>query len=105
MRSVNVDASTISDMTYHGRSVKHRFRAAVTMAGLTQLELVEPLEGDTVYGDFLKEHGEGVHHVGHVKVDNLDQAIGTQDYFKYICISRLFFFLTGSCEIMKFNDE
>ena len=26
-------------------------------------EIVEPLEGRTIYNDFLDEHGEGIHHV------------------------------------------
>ena len=67
--------STISDMTYHGRPVQHRFRGALTMAGPMQLELIQPLEGGNIFSDFLREHGEGVHHLGHVRVGNLGEAI------------------------------
>ena len=84
--TVNIDPSTLSDMTYHGRKVQHKFRAALTMVGPMQLELIEPLEGDNIYSDFLKEHGEGLHHLGHVRVDNLEEAIQRLEKEGFPCL-------------------
>jgi methylmalonyl-CoA/ethylmalonyl-CoA epimerase len=39
-----------------------------------RIELIEPLEGDTVYADFVREHGYGVHHFG-VLVDDMEEAL------------------------------
>jgi methylmalonyl-CoA/ethylmalonyl-CoA epimerase len=36
--------------------------------------LIEPLEGDTVYADFVREHGYGVHHFG-LLVEDMQSAI------------------------------
>jgi len=83
---VDGDESTISDTTYHGRPVRHRFRAALTTVGPLQLELIQPLEGDSIYSDFLEEHGEGLHHLGYVTVDDLAEAIRTleKEGFTYL---------------------
>ncbi|MBV8709353.1 MAG: VOC family protein, partial [Acidobacteriaceae bacterium] len=32
-------------------------------AGSLELELIQPLEGTSAYGEFLESHGEGIHHV------------------------------------------
>ena len=83
---MNIDPSTFSDMTYHGRPVEHRFRAAFAMVGSMQLELIEPIEGDTIYSDFLKAHGEGLHHLGHLRVSNLDEAIQAFEKEGFPCL-------------------
>ena len=83
---MNIDPSTFSDMTYRGKPVQHKFRAALTMVGPMQLELIEPIEGDNIFSDFLKEHGEGVHHLGHVMVKNLDEAIQTLEKEGFPCL-------------------
>jgi hypothetical protein len=42
--------------------------------GGLKFELVEPLEGESIYKEFLEERGEGIHHVAFT-VDNLDAQI------------------------------
>jgi hypothetical protein len=42
--------------------------------GGVQLELVQPVEGPSVYRDWLEEHGEGLHHLNFL-VDDVDQAV------------------------------
>lgn len=74
---LDFDDSVIGDMMYRGKSVRHRFRAALAMVGSMQLELIQPLEGDSTYSDFLKQHGEGLHHLGIVDVSDLDEAVQT----------------------------
>jgi methylmalonyl-CoA/ethylmalonyl-CoA epimerase len=51
-----------------------RKRVALSYLGPTRIELIEPLEGDTVYADFVAEHGYGVHHFG-VLVDDMEAAL------------------------------
>ena len=72
--------------TYHGKPVKHSFRAAMTMLGSFMVELLQPVEGESVYRDFLNEHGEGLHHLGHVRVDDLDEAVQALEKAGFPCI-------------------
>jgi hypothetical protein len=82
------DASSLTDMMYHGRPIQRSHRAAFTMVGPMQLELDQPLGQDNVFSDFLKEHGEGVHHLGHVRVDNIDEAVRTWENEGFRCLER-----------------
>lgn len=51
------------DSTYYNKPGKFKFREALTQIGPIELELIQPLEGDNIYSDFLEEHGEGLHHL------------------------------------------
>ena len=42
------------------------------LAGTVWIQLVQPGEGDSIYKDFLNEHGEGVQHLGFV-VDDINK--------------------------------
>lgn len=88
--TMDADPSIISDMMYHGKPVKHpfRFRIAFAMVGPLQLELIQPLEGELLYFDFLKKHGEGLHHIGHVRVQNLDEAVVALEKVGFPCTQR-----------------
>jgi methylmalonyl-CoA/ethylmalonyl-CoA epimerase len=83
---ITVDPSILSDMTYHGRPVQYTFRVALATVGQIELELLQPVEGENIYSDFLKEHGEGLHHLGHVKVDNLDEAVQALEKDGFACL-------------------
>lgn len=47
----------------YGKSVQHKFRIAETMAGDLCVELIQHLEGETIYKEFLDKRGEGLHHI------------------------------------------
>jgi methylmalonyl-CoA/ethylmalonyl-CoA epimerase len=49
-------------------------RLALSWIGPLRIELIQPLEGDTVYADFVRDHGYGVHHFG-VRVEDMAAAI------------------------------
>ena len=53
-----------SGMTRNGKPAEYRMRLALANAGPMRIELIEPLEGDTVYSDFVRDHGYGIHHLG-----------------------------------------
>lgn len=53
-----------------GREVSFRGKMGMAQSGSVQIELIEILEGDeTIHTEFLKEHGEGIHHVGFIVRD------------------------------------
>jgi methylmalonyl-CoA/ethylmalonyl-CoA epimerase len=61
-------------MTYHGQPCEYSMRIALSYLGPLRIELIELGEGDTVYADFVREHGYGVHHLG-VLVGDMEAAI------------------------------
>jgi methylmalonyl-CoA/ethylmalonyl-CoA epimerase len=54
----------LKDMLYHGQQVEFSLRHALAWQGQVQFELVEPLEGPSIWADHLAEHGPGLHHLG-----------------------------------------
>jgi methylmalonyl-CoA/ethylmalonyl-CoA epimerase len=64
----------VKSMTYHGQANDYKMRVALSYLGPMRIELIEMVEGDTVYADFVEEHGYGVHHFG-VLVEDMDAAI------------------------------
>lgn len=51
--------------TYRGEPEDFRTQLAVCKVGNVVYELIQVLQGRTVYDEFLKEHGEGIHHLGY----------------------------------------
>ncbi len=64
----------LNKMTYQGRPVEYSMRLALAYVGALRLELIELGEGETVYADFVREHGYGVHHIG-VLVEDMTEAL------------------------------
>jgi catechol 2,3-dioxygenase-like lactoylglutathione lyase family enzyme len=64
----------VKKMSYRGRPAEYRMRVALSWIGSLRIELIEPGEGDTVYADFVKEHGYGFHHFG-VLVEDMETAL------------------------------
>ncbi len=71
---IRVSSSPPSKGHYHGRPCTYSARIAMAQAGPVALELVQHLEGESIYRDFLAERGEGVHHFG-IYVPNLEEAL------------------------------
>lgn len=53
----------LHDVIYRGRKVNPLWKIGYAQAGPLKLELIQPLNGENIYSDFLKTHGEGVHHI------------------------------------------
>jgi methylmalonyl-CoA/ethylmalonyl-CoA epimerase len=64
----------VKEMTYRGEPGEYKMRVALSYVGPLRIELIEMVEGDTVYADFVREHGYGVHHFG-VLVDDMEEAL------------------------------
>lgn len=48
--------------TVHGENVPYSFKVAIAQIGDSNLELIEPLEGRSVYVEHLESKGESFHH-------------------------------------------
>lgn len=64
----------VKRMTRNGKPAEYKMRVALANAGNMRIELIEPLEGDTVYKEFVDKHGYGVHHLG-VLTENMAESI------------------------------
>jgi len=65
----------LTDRTYRGED--HDYSMALGLADLagTMIELIEPLEGESIYTEHLESHGEGLHHVACFAFDDVDAVI------------------------------
>lgn len=60
--------------TYRGRPANFVAHISFSYAGDTQLELIAPVRGDSVYSEFLDRAGPGLHHIC-VAVDDVTESI------------------------------
>ena len=51
-----------------------KVRQAFTEVGNLEIELIQPLEGQSIYADFLAQHGDGIHHI-RFNVADLDSVL------------------------------
>ena len=90
----------VADLKYRGKPGWGRFKVAVAQTEPIGIELIEPLEGNSIYTDWLDEHGEGLHHLS-IVVEDMDIMgvekelahqgfpsiqsghLGPDDYFSY----------------------
>jgi methylmalonyl-CoA/ethylmalonyl-CoA epimerase len=72
-------------LTYHGEREEMRYKLAFSEFGGKQIELMQPISGRSCHMDFLKKHGNGMHHVG-VMVDNLKECA---DYLRSLGLKEL----------------
>ena len=71
-----MDPSNVSGMTIRGERADHAIRVAFTMIGGVQWELIQPLDDRSIYAEFLKAHGEGLHHVA-MAVEDYEGTVST----------------------------
>lgn len=46
-----------------GKPMNYSMKIALAQIGSLQIELIEPLEGSSIYKEFLRQRGEGLHHM------------------------------------------
>lgn len=61
-------------MTYYGKPENGFWEMAFARMGPLELEFSCPVRSPNIYEDFLKKHGEGLHHIG-FDVDDMDEII------------------------------
>lgn len=61
---IGIDTSAgVEGATYYGEPVEHTATLAIGRRGEVCMELVQPLEGPTVYRDAIAKYGETMHHI------------------------------------------
>ena len=60
---VRMEPPILNDVTLRGKTVNATMLAAIAQSGSIQLELIQPLEGPSIWKEFLEEKGGGLHHV------------------------------------------
>jgi catechol 2,3-dioxygenase-like lactoylglutathione lyase family enzyme len=70
---IDWESPLVYDRKYYGKPAWARERIALAQVGNVQLELVQAVEGPSIYGDYVKEYGEGLHHLNFL-VDDVDET-------------------------------
>ncbi len=52
----------MKEITYRGKPADWSILAAFTWLGNTQIEIIQPLKGPSIYYEHLEKKGEGLHH-------------------------------------------
>jgi len=53
-----------TEIYYYGNLVESKWKMSFYSLGPIEFELIQPIYGHTIYNDFLKKKGEGLHHIG-----------------------------------------
>jgi methylmalonyl-CoA/ethylmalonyl-CoA epimerase len=61
------------DLTYREKAGRYKIRIALAKAGPVQMELMQPLYGETIYGEFAQRKAYGLHHLG-IGTDNMERG-------------------------------
>jgi len=70
---------------YYGKRAWGRDRISLFRAGKLQVELVQPVEGKSLYRDWLDQHGEGLHHINFL-VDDIKPVAAAMEEMGFPCI-------------------
>ena len=54
-----------TNQTYRGKPSSFTMKVCFAQVGIMVWELIEPISGSTIFGEFLERHGEGIHHVAY----------------------------------------
>jgi len=64
----------LTDTTVRGKPEIFSMKVALTNIGPLMFELIQPLEGESIYKEFLRKK-EGLHHIAFFKVEDVEEAI------------------------------
>jgi catechol 2,3-dioxygenase-like lactoylglutathione lyase family enzyme len=64
--------------TYRGKPSDHVAHVSMAYAGDLQLELIQPVSGESIYTEFLAAGGSGLHHVC-FETDDMDASVTTAE--------------------------
>ena len=70
----------LTETYVRGEKVEYSHKIALAYFNNVQLEIVEPLKGESVYKEFLREKGEGLHHIA-TFYDSFDEVKRQLSYF------------------------
>ena len=72
-------SQNLTDMTLHGKPAEYSFIVGMAYVGDVSMELVQPLEGESIFREFLDSKGEGIHHL---KCTSPDAEIVVENFKK-----------------------
>ncbi len=70
---VLIAADSFAQTVYRGQPSTAHGRAAFFDMGPIQMELIEPIGAPSTWEEFLRTHGEGIHHIA-VRVERFEEA-------------------------------
>lgn len=74
---------------YGGKKAEFTMEIRVTQVGQVELELIQPLEGESIYKEFLEKKGDGIHHLGFFVHDVDEEEVRlTKQGFKVLASGR-----------------
>ena len=62
------------DLTVYGKPGKFKMKIGLAKAGPIQVELMQPLFGETIYDEYAGRKGYGLHHLA-IRADDMEQSI------------------------------
>lgn len=65
----------LKEMMLHGKPTSYSMRFAETTVGSVIIEVIEPLEGPSIYRQFLEQKGGGPHHIACYKMPDVQEAL------------------------------
>jgi catechol 2,3-dioxygenase-like lactoylglutathione lyase family enzyme len=65
--------AVLNRMIYRGKNTTYSMRIGLNNISGTRIELIQPLEGQTVFTEFIEKHGYGQHHLG-IYVNDIESA-------------------------------
>jgi methylmalonyl-CoA/ethylmalonyl-CoA epimerase len=96
-----VDNVRLDGVILRGRPVPTTIKVAFAQFGPLQIELIQPLEGENIYTEFLASRGEGLHHLG-FEVDDLEGMLAA---FKEKGIEPVFWLNLGFTAFAYLNTD
>jgi methylmalonyl-CoA/ethylmalonyl-CoA epimerase len=73
----------LHDTHLHGKPMEYTMLGAETHVGDMGFELLQPLEGPSIYKEWLERHGEGLHHLA-VMLHDFDESTQLKQKFAEI---------------------
>jgi methylmalonyl-CoA/ethylmalonyl-CoA epimerase len=70
-----VDTEQLPGITYRAMPGNYRIQVAMARIGTGILELMEHQRGQTIYKEFLEQHGEGIQHIGFLVDGDYENAL------------------------------
>lgn len=65
----------LTETTYRGEEHDYSMLLGLADAGETMIELIEPLDGESLYTEHLAQHGEGLHHIACFAFDDPEGVV------------------------------
>lgn len=71
--TIEFDAGKTPGVLYKGKPADYKIKVAKALIGGWEFEIITPVRGESAYTEFLREKGEGLHHVG-IFVEDINSA-------------------------------